>query len=40
MTIQLPVVITGCDEYDTLTEDERAAFHRRLGGAIDLGESL
>lgn len=40
MTTQLPAVITGCDEYETLTEDERAAFLRRLEAALELGTSL
>jgi hypothetical protein len=38
--IQLPAVITECDEYETLTEDERTAFLQRLKGAWDLGTSL
>jgi hypothetical protein len=36
----LPAVITECDEYETLTEEERAAFLQRLEGALDLGTSL
>lgn len=40
MTMQLPAVITECDEYETLTEDERASFLRRLESALELGASL
>jgi len=40
VTIQLPAVITGCDEYETLTEEERTAFLRRLEDALALGASL
>ncbi|MBB3229182.1 hypothetical protein FHW69_003841 [Luteibacter sp. Sphag1AF] len=40
MSIKLPAVITGCDEYETLAEEERAALVRRLEDALDLGVSL
>jgi hypothetical protein len=40
VTTQLPTVIIECDEYETLTEEERAAFVQRLESALELGESL
>ncbi len=40
MATQLPTVIVECDEYETLTEEERAAFLQRLESALKLGQSL
>ena len=40
MATQLPAVITECDEYETLTEEERGAFLQRLESALEFGESL
>lgn len=40
MTTQLPAVMTECDEYATLTEEERASLLGRLQSARNLGLAL
>jgi len=40
VTIQLPAVITGCNEYATLTEEERASLLGRLQSSRNLGLAL
>lgn len=40
MTIKLPAVISECDEYKDLSEEDRSSFLRRLESVRELGLSL